>query len=310
MLTIVIGGNHEASNFFQELPYGGWIAPNIYYLGYAGVVNYNGLRIAGVSGIYKPYDYFKGHFEFPPYTGETMRSIYHYREQEIFRLYHLKEPVDVMLSHDWPTHVYQYGNVEQLLHENPRFRDEVEKNLLGGPPLYKLLKKMKPTHWFSAHLHVKFRSTFPHINGGATEFLALDKCLPDREYLQIMDIEPSNGNKMENPMLEYDSEWLSVLKSTKNLNSISAFGRPIPKDYKSPLFDSELQEENRKITLRNFGGHLVVPLNFERNVVPYDSTDDRESAYQADPVRNPQTTQFCQKLGIIDPLDLLGCFDR
>lgn len=28
-----IGGNHEASNHLQELPYGGWVAPNIYYLG-------------------------------------------------------------------------------------------------------------------------------------------------------------------------------------------------------------------------------------------------------------------------------------
>lgn len=50
MLTIFIGGNHEASNYMQELPYGGWVAPNIYYLGYAGVVQVNGVRIGGLSG--------------------------------------------------------------------------------------------------------------------------------------------------------------------------------------------------------------------------------------------------------------------
>lgn len=50
ILTIFIGGNHEASNYLQELPYGGWVAPNIYYLGYAGCVNVNGIRIAGLSG--------------------------------------------------------------------------------------------------------------------------------------------------------------------------------------------------------------------------------------------------------------------
>lgn len=33
ILTIFIGGNHEASNYLQELPYGGWVAPNIYYMG-------------------------------------------------------------------------------------------------------------------------------------------------------------------------------------------------------------------------------------------------------------------------------------
>ncbi|EPY86390.1 lariat debranching enzyme [Camelus ferus] len=43
VLTIFIGGNHEASNHLQELPYGGWVAPNIYYLGLAGVVKYRGV---------------------------------------------------------------------------------------------------------------------------------------------------------------------------------------------------------------------------------------------------------------------------
>lgn len=86
ILTIFIGGNHEASNYLQELPYGGWVAPNIYYLGYAGVVNYGGLRIAGISGIYKPYDYDKGHFEKPPYSDKTKRSVYHVRNTEVFRL--------------------------------------------------------------------------------------------------------------------------------------------------------------------------------------------------------------------------------
>lgn len=33
ILTIFIGGNHEASNYLQELPYGGWVAPNIWYMG-------------------------------------------------------------------------------------------------------------------------------------------------------------------------------------------------------------------------------------------------------------------------------------
>jgi len=36
------------------------VAPNIYYLGYSGVINFGGIRIGGFSGIHKPYDFDKG----------------------------------------------------------------------------------------------------------------------------------------------------------------------------------------------------------------------------------------------------------
>lgn len=47
-----VGGNHEAMNYLWELYYGGWVAPNIYYLGHAGVIKFGGIRIGGLSGIY------------------------------------------------------------------------------------------------------------------------------------------------------------------------------------------------------------------------------------------------------------------
>ena len=62
ILTIFVGGNHEASQPLRELYYGGWVAPNIYYLGAAGVVRFGGIRIGGISGIYKNHHYKLGHF--------------------------------------------------------------------------------------------------------------------------------------------------------------------------------------------------------------------------------------------------------
>lgn len=121
VLTIFIGGNHEASVFLQELPYGGWVAPNIYYLGYASVINIAGIRIGGLSGIYKGQDYMKGHFERSPYDDSTKRSVYHVRHLEVFRLKQLSGTIDIFLSHDWPRRVWEYGNKKQLLNFKPYF---------------------------------------------------------------------------------------------------------------------------------------------------------------------------------------------
>lgn len=62
------------------------MASNIYYLGLAGVINVGGIRIGGLSGIFKHSDYLRGRHERPPYTEQTIRSIYHVRQLEVFRL--------------------------------------------------------------------------------------------------------------------------------------------------------------------------------------------------------------------------------
>jgi lariat debranching enzyme len=46
-----------------ERYHGGWLAPNIYFLGYAGCVQVNGVRIAGASGIFKANDFHQGQYK-------------------------------------------------------------------------------------------------------------------------------------------------------------------------------------------------------------------------------------------------------
>ena len=94
---------------------GGWVAPNIYYMGYANVITFAGIRICGLSGIYKSQDFTKGHFEVPPYSPGAKHSVYHVRNLETFRLAQIKKPIDIMVTHDWPVGVYHHGNKQQLI---------------------------------------------------------------------------------------------------------------------------------------------------------------------------------------------------
>lgn len=305
MLTIFIGGNHEASNYLQELPFGGWVAPNIYYLGYAGVVTYRGVRIGGMSGIYKSHDFYKGHYESPPYGQDTMRSVYHYRQQEVFRLKQLAEPVDMMMSHDWPREVYNHGDANQLIRFKPHFRDEILDDKLGSPPCLDLLKKLKPDYWFSGHLHCKFSAVIPHDGSEKkTKFLALDKCLPKRRFLQIIDVEAKN----DNARLQYDLEWLTILYTTRHLTHIKPTSNYMPGEGSTSgeRWDFRPNEEEKNFVLNRLENNLEIPENFERTAAPFVANNPQHGRQeQPQPTTNPQTVRFTDLLGIDDPLNLV-----
>jgi len=307
VLTIFIGGNHEASNYLQELAYGGWVAPNIYYLGYAGVVNVNGIRIGGISGIYKGFDYLHGHHEKPPYDDNSMRSVYHIRNVEVFRLKQLEAAApDIMLSHDWPRGVYNHGDKEQLLRYKKHFKEDIETDRLGSAPTREIMDTVQPDYWFSAHLHCKFAALIDHGNNKVTKFLALDKCLPRRQFLQVVEI----GSKVENDevVLKYDPHWLAILKSTSHLLSVEKKTRYTPGPGSSDRYDFRPSEEELDQVFKRFDGDLEVPLNFEQNALPYRSTGQRPNLHnipQPQATLNRQTGVFCEKLGIRDPMALL-----
>ena len=123
--TIFIGGNHEASNYLWELHHGGWVCPNIYYVGTCGVVNFAGLRIAGLSGIFKSHNYHQGFFESHPLRGGDIKSIYHVRQFSVFQMAQIQEHLDIFMSHDWPLGIARHGNLNELMRYKSFLRKEV-----------------------------------------------------------------------------------------------------------------------------------------------------------------------------------------
>lgn len=205
-LTIIIGGNHESSGYMQELYHGGWLAPNIYYLGAAGVVNFRGLRIGGVSGIYNYHSYRTGHYEQLPYDESTIRSVYHIRSHDVMKAALISNGIDIFMSHDWPAGIEQFGDTKRLLREKKHFYSDIQSGRLGSPPAMNLLKELKPRQWLSAHLHCKFVANVVHekenghvlpVSGKAAQAVP-DVKNPDEIDLDELDgAEASENNEID-----------------------------------------------------------------------------------------------------------------
>ncbi len=152
-----------------------------------------------------------GYFEKQPLDSNDCRSIYHVRKYCIWKMSFISKPIDIMISHDWPQGIAMHGDTQELLSKKRFLAQEVKSNSLGSSPALYLMKHLKPTYWFSAHLHVKFAAIYKHQETNQeTKFLALDKCLPGRDFLQVLEIpvkEPTEN------IFKLDPEWLAIVKT-------------------------------------------------------------------------------------------------
>lgn len=266
------------------------------------VVNYKGIRIGGISGIHKEYDYYKGHFENTPYTDHSMRSVYHYRQQDIIRLKQISGSIDIMMSHDWPNEVAYYGNAEDLCLHKPHFRVQNVENRLGSPPLLELLNQLKPSYWFSGHLHCKFEAVVPHEGARETKSMRSGKWNQSRSFLQFVEVNEKENTSEE---LEYDLEWLTILHVTKHLMNVQ------PRSHRIGISNLRLSNlrsnfvPSSKEILKRFRNDLVIPKNFERTAEVYNPSSPSLQPYQPKPILNPQSSLLCNLFDIDDPLSIV-----
>jgi lariat debranching enzyme len=404
-LTIFIGGNHEASNYMWELYYGGWAAPRIYYMGAANVVRVGPLRIAGLSGIWKGYNYKKPHHERLPYNSDDVRSIYHVRELDVRKLLQIRSQVDIGLSHDWPRGMEWKGNYSQLFKWKPDFEQEAKDGTLGSVAATAVLERLRPAHWFSAHMHVKFAGMWEHserqdstsnstqnisgaepahnadeieldvaedepaaapkndaeidldmddedlapaptdistqtegsqntngtsevpqdlrdllpasfsrskfepkatlpfpaeITNKTTKFLALDKCLPKRSFLQLLEVTPHAAVDLQRPLrLEYDLEWLAITRVFAKDLQVGDIDVQVPTDegdaHYRPMIEAEMNWVKEHIAK---AGKTVIPEDFAQTAPIYEPGSSIQVEESPQEYSNQHTQAFCELLQI------------
>ncbi|KAJ9149951.1 Lariat debranching enzyme [Pleurostoma richardsiae] len=417
-LTIFVAGNHEAAGYLWELYYGGWVAPNIYYMGAANVLRLGPLRIAGMSGIWKGFDYRKPHHERLPFSRDDVKSFYHVREIDARKLLQIRTQVDVGISHDWPRGVEKHGDQRRLFRMKPDFEEESRDGTLGNMAAEYVMDRLRPPYWFSAHLHCKFAAiktyqppggsrgdspleiaasaqdaasveatTITHEAQGANpdeidldmddddgaedskpvpasseateqskqpksaapssvsdalraqlpasftqpkrpkpattpgqpvpptitnttvRFLALDKCLPGRKFLQVCDVlphdssslasHPSSNASLPRYKLQYDPEWLAITRAFAPFLTIGDRTAHTPPDlgeeaYRA-LIDAERVWVDEHVVAN---GRLDVPENFTVTAPPHVPGMPESTSEQPNEYTNPQTAAFCELVGV------------
>eukprot|EP01126_Amoeba_proteus_P054824 TRINITY_DN6765_c0_g1_i1.p2 TRINITY_DN6765_c0_g1~~TRINITY_DN6765_c0_g1_i1.p2 ORF type:complete len:204 (-),score=48.82 TRINITY_DN6765_c0_g1_i1:1569-2180(-) len=146
-------------------------------------------------------------------------------------------------------------------------------------------------------MHVKFPALVRHQDLTITKFLSLDKCLPRRNFLQVVEVACDPGKEKK---LFYDLEWLSVLRNTCHLDSTNVEA-PLPSDgerYNFTPTDEEISEIQKL-----FPNGLEIPTNFEMTVPAHDMPQTGSI-----PKVNPQTKNFLSQVDM--PSSYLGDFSR
>ncbi len=211
----------------NQYAYGGYVCENIYFLGRSGVINYKGIRIAGISGIFNEYNYHKGYYETNLLERSQKISVYHTREFDIMKMNLITNPVDIFLSHDWPFNVVHKDDVNKILKVKKGW-DDLENGEMGSRPSRYLMNLLKPKFWVCGHMHYYYKTIIDE-----TTFIALDKIInQSRQWLDFIEIKAKN----DLDEIVVDQEWLVINKVMKeyypmmNLNySYKAFA--LSKEY-------------------------------------------------------------------------------
>ena len=276
-MVIVIGGNNENMDLLFKLPFGGFIAPNIFYLGRAGIIEYKGIRISGFSGIPSKDDFGKKVTEKFPIRGEDIYTSYYTRSFSPFQLFlysifvtnnESKRP-NILMSHDWPS-----GIPKHFEKTFPKWRrglvDEDKENTFGNEFGGLLIESLKPINTTAAHHHLQFTRKYK-----GTNFYAMSR--PEKkEWYSVFDVYPSK-NAQNDDKIRYSKEWIAILKATDDYMKDPSLSTDI-KDWKS---------KKGKIAPKVMS--MIPPELVNLEAIPFDNDPDKA------------TQTFCEKFGMQNP---------
>ena len=138
-LTFFIGGNHEAWSVLAKNHDGFFLCPNVYFMGRSSIVNFKGVKIGGLTGVFERGYYKTPLSETPDYSWK------YYRREAVEKL--RGSSIDILLLHDW---VWPLSKIDITSEENIA-EDMRQSEVIS--PTYSLIEQAQPKHVFMGHLH-------------------------------------------------------------------------------------------------------------------------------------------------------------
>jgi len=154
-----------------------------------------------------------------------------------------------------------------------------------------------------------------------TSFLALDKCLPQRQFLEVIDVDAPAPH--DTAVLSFDPEWLAINRAFHPWFSTARFQRPFPEEAEArTMIAKELEWVEKNVKKNDEGLILIDEWQTFAQTAPGPGSEGADKFKQRKiittcprrdmkltPLRcaaplypNPQTAAFCKMLNIADKI--------
>lgn len=187
-----IGGNHEPYGFLDQAPLGFTVTKNCHYLGRVGSVELAGLKIVGVSGIYKEDSFL--HTIRPPISqigSRPNKDYISFTQTEIDQALDF-ESADILLLHEWPKGIIAPDDLETF---HP-WRKGSFFEQVGNEYARMLVEFLQPKLVLCGHMHKRYRQQISFSSGISTNICCLANVPQGQDAIAIFQL-TSDGKIME-----------------------------------------------------------------------------------------------------------------
>lgn len=167
---VFVGGNNESFEDLETMPEGGELAPDVRYLGRAGVKEVHGLHVAYLSGIYAPTRFTRPRLAVD--RPENARQAGYFRQPEVDAVKQVPR-ADMLVLHEWPRGIADRGSAVAKV--GARGIRPAHWPQVGNPYASSLVTHLRPPWVLCGHLHVPHAVSLHWDDDRVTRVVCLDQ---------------------------------------------------------------------------------------------------------------------------------------